>query len=103
MKSIKMFLFASLLFTLASCSNFADGTSVWGKGLWLLPWITGVGGLLFMYMAYLSSKSNSTTTDASGRKEYTGNVPIYKTGQFIFSVILLIVTIVIVASVNANK
>lgn len=95
-------------FLLASCGKYADGTSVWGGGLFIIPWVTGIGSLVCFYVAYLSSKSNSTTQVGTGGprptvKDNTGNVPITKIGWFWFGVALAVATIIIVIMVNADK
>ena len=96
--------FIACLF-LASCGKFADGTSVWGGGLWILPWITFIGTVIFGYMAYKSSKSGSTVVDKqTGRRiESNKNVPIYKTWPFLFAAILFAATIVIILMVNGDR
>lgn len=115
MKQYQFLLVASGSFLLASCGKFSDGTSVWGGGLGIIPWLTGIGAVACLVIAYLSSKSNSTTQHSSGGKnpnipgggpwteDNTGNVPFYKLGWFYFSVALAIATIIIVIMVNADK
>ncbi len=80
----------------------------WGGGLFLLPVITVIGAIIFFIQAYKASKSNSTTQVGTGTSDSrvvdnTGNVPITKTGQFWFAVVLAIATIVIIIMVNADK
>jgi len=98
----QLFVLFSLV-SLASCSTFADGTSVWGGGLFIIPWLTGLGSLFFFYKAYAASQSNSTTTTKDGRVDNTGNVPIYQIGWFWFGVVLAVVTIAVVIGVNGSR
>lgn len=105
-KNISMLL-AATLFLFTGCTDFADtpGKSVWSEGLWLLPWITGLGSAFFFYIAYKSSKSGSNRIDASGKitNEEAGNVPIYEIGQFWFGVGLAIATIFIIWNTISNR
>ena len=104
-KSIVAFLIATLFF-LTGCSQFADGGgSIWQGGLWILPTLTAIGAGIFGYQAYKGSKSGSKIIDASGAitDKEGGNVPIYKFGQFWFSVGLTVATIIIILMVNSDK
>lgn len=105
MKQFKFFAAALVVLLFASCAHYPDDPtqSVWSKGLWILPWLTGLGSIPFFYFAYQASKSNSTTNTNKGKIDNTGNVSIFKTGQFWFGVVLVIATIVIIAVVNGNK
>lgn len=99
-------LFAPLL--LASCGKFSDGTSIWQGGLWAIPTITTIGTIVFLFLAYKASQSGSKiqTKDERGvavTKYSDENVPIYKTGYFIFFIGFLIATIAIIITVNAEK
>jgi hypothetical protein len=95
--------------TLASCSSYPDGTSVWGGGLFILPILTALGSGLCFWKAYKSSTSNSRTEEETGLgkpqiiHDNTGNVPIYTLGWFWFGVILAVATIVIIIAVNSDK
>lgn len=102
---MKSFIYLLLSILLFSCGKFSDGGgSVWQQGLWVVPWLTGLGGTWFMYLAYKASKSNSTTQTKDGRIiDNTGNVPIYKLGKFYFACALYLATIIIVIMVNADK
>ena len=89
---------------LTGCAQFSDGSSVWQEGLWIIPTVTGLGALLFFYFAYRASRSNSTQQiPGRGKVDNTGNVPIYKTGFFVFSMILVLATIVIIFAVSGDK
>lgn len=108
MKKLLFFLIACV--ALMSCGHFHDEPtkSVWAGGLWVLPWLTAIGSVIFFVLAYLSSKSNSTTQRNTGSagayvEDNTGNVPIYKLGFFWFGVILAVATIIIIIWVNAEK
>lgn len=79
------------------------GTSVWGGGLWILPWLTGLGSLVFLGLAYRSSKSNSTKQTKNGTIDNTGNVPITQLGLFWFGAALALATIIILIVVNSSK
>lgn len=102
-------LIISTAFVLTGCAKFEDGTSVWADGLWIIPTLTSIGAIIFGVAAYRGSKSNSTTRipGAPGQPDQiidnTGNVPIYKFGQFWFSVALVVATIVIVLMVTIGK
>ncbi len=99
-------LIISAALILTGCAKFDDGTSVWADGLWIVPTLTAIGSLIFGISAYRSSKSNSTTLvpGPPGQPDKiidnTGNVPIYKLGQFYFFVALAVATIVIIIMVN---
>ena len=95
----------SICLSLVGCADFADtpGKSVWSEGLWILPWVTGLGSLYFFYTAYVASKSNSTIRNEKGVFDNTGNVAIYKIGRFWFGVALAIATIVIIIAVVGSK
>jgi hypothetical protein len=100
---------------LASCTDFTDtpGKSVWSEGLWILPWLTGIGSAIFFYQAYKGSKSGSivkvpdperpNVPGATIDQESDQNVPIYKFGQFYFGVVLLIVTVFIIWNTISNR
>lgn len=92
-----------LMFVLQSCGHFPDGASVWSEGTWLVPLFPFVGAVIFGVIAWRKSKSGSEQQTVHGIKSYKENVPIYKIGQFWFSVILLIATVVIIALQNASK
>jgi len=105
LKTIFAFLIACT-FMLVGCADFADtpGKSVWSEGMWIIPWLTGVGSVIFFYQAYRGSKSGSNiikegrVTDEEG-----GNVPIYKFGFFWFGVALAVATGLIILNVISEK
>jgi hypothetical protein len=99
------FLFAPFILFLLSCGKFHDtGTSVWSEGLWILPWLTGLGAAFFGYKTYKAATSGSIITHADGTTEESDeNVPFYKTGWFYFAAGLLVATIAIILSVNGDK
>jgi len=88
---------------LQSCGHFPDGTSVWAELTWLVPLFPFIGAVIFGIVAYRKSKSGSEQQTPGGYKSYKANVPLYKIGQFWFSVVLLIATAVIIAVQNAAK
>jgi hypothetical protein len=101
MKQLFILFIAIAWFGLLSCAHFHDSNvSVWAGGLWILPWLTGIGAIICYVLAYFSSKSNSTTQTKHGTIDNTGNVPITKLGLFWFGVILTVATIIIVYVVN---
>src|SRR5688500_18365548 len=102
MKLMIVFIMACLL---TSCAQFADGTSVWGGGLWILPWLTGAAAIGLGIYGYFQSKSGSTKEDpVTGRRvESNINVPIYKSWGFLFGAGLAIATIVIILMVTGDK
>lgn len=102
----KTILFAIVSMFLMSCGHHRDGTSIWAEGGWIIPLIPAIGAVLFFISAYRSSKSGSNPYDAGGklRKDIeTGNVPMYKTWQFLFAVALTLATIGIIVWQNAEK
>lgn len=98
-KIMKKLTFLTLLCAvfLTGCADFKDtpGKSVWSEGLWLIPWLTGLGAIAFFAISYFASKSGSTAGSKS--------VPIYKIGKFWLGVALTVATIVIVVSVISGK
>lgn len=80
-----------------------------GGGLWVIPLVTLLGGLVFLYQSYKASKSGSVThaSSVTGRKasEYSDkNIPIHKTGgKFYFAVALFIATAVILLLMYSDK
>lgn len=109
MKKIKQGIFAFLavaLFMLTGCTDFADtpGKSVWSEGLWILPWITGIGSGIFGWMTYKAATSGSYVIDEKGvRHDSDENVPFYKIGWFYFAVGLFIATVFIILNVISNR
>lgn len=102
MKQLFFVLLASILLT--SCGHYADGTSVWAGGLFIIPLLTFAGGCVFTVQAYIASKSNSTKqTETQGTLDNTGNVPIYKIGRFYFGMALFLATLIIIIMINADK
>jgi amino acid permease len=65
-------------------------------GLWLIPVLLLLASGWSFYRGYLSSRSNSTTSnpDTGEITDNTGNVPIYKTPQFIYGVVLFVISII---------
>lgn len=98
-----LLLLAACCFLLPSCAHFRDGQSVWAEGLWIIPWLTGLGSVFFFYLAYRSSKSNSEIRTWAYYKDNTGNVPIWGHGFFVFFVGLLIATIAIIVIQTGEK
>jgi hypothetical protein len=103
MKSFIFLLVASMF--LMSCGHFNDGTSIWGAGLWLVPWLTGIAAVICFAAAVVSGNSNSTTQTPGGRptKDNTGNVGATKTPFFWWGVVLIIATVIVIIMVNADK
>jgi hypothetical protein len=104
LKSLSAILILSALM-LTGCAQFADGGgSVWQGGLGILPVLTFLGAAIFGYQAYKGSKSGSIKLkDGYPTGEEGGNVPIWKFGQFWFSVALLLATIFIILNVISNR
>lgn len=88
---------------LQSCGRFSDGTSVWAEWTWLVPAIPFIGFIVFGVIAFRKSKSGSDQQTTSGIVQFKKNVPIWKIGQFWFSVALLLATIGIIIAQNASK
>lgn len=97
-----LFILTIILFT--SCGHFHDDkkVSVWAEGLFLVPWILGVGAAACLIVAIVKSKSGSTKQTTSGIEQSTINVPFYKTGQFKWAVGLVIALIAVLLFVNSG-
>lgn len=110
-KSLVSFNLTGVILFLASimltgCADFADtpGKSVWSEGLWVLPWLTGLGSAIFGIKTYKAANSGSFVRDFNGVVHNSDeNVPFYKIGWFYFSVGFLIATIYIIKSVVSNR
>jgi len=101
MKLIYFFLLSVLL---TSCGKFADGTSIWAGGLWVIPTITFLASVGFFYVSWRMSRSGGKRQLPQGGYEYTSSpVPIYNIGRFWFGVGLLIATIGIIVWQNLEK
>jgi hypothetical protein len=96
MKPFILLLIASLF--LVSCNS-----PMYHQGGWIIPWITGIGAIICFAIAFLASRSNSTTEIDGRVYDNTGNVPIYKIPFFWFGVVLTIATILINISYAADK
>lgn len=71
--------------------------SAFGGGLWIIPVGLFLAAAWSAYRGYRSSKSGSTYQDKSGRQiESSDNVPFYKTGGGVFSIILTLALIVVI-------
>lgn len=94
---MKVFLFltAMSLFFLTGCADFADtpGKSVWSEGLWILPWVTGLGAAACLYKfgsAYAAHKNYE------GKKKLSY-------GWAYFAGALIVATIVIIWKVVGER
>lgn len=76
--------------------------SVFGGGLWIIPIGLFLGAAYSAYRGYRSSKSGSTYQNPDGTTSSSNiNVPFYKTGGGVFSIILTLALIaVIILMVN---
>lgn len=75
-----------------------------GGGLWIIPLLTLGGAAVFGYLGYKSSKSGSTVQNRDGSiTESKENVPFYKTGFGVFSILLVIATIVILIMMYSDR
>lgn len=102
---MKIFVFFFLcMLALTGCSTYHDEpiVSVWSAGNWLLFWVPFLGSLPFFYFAWLASKSQSKQQSYTGTSYYKKNVPIYKTGQFWFGAVLVLVSIGVIIFFNSN-
>lgn len=103
-----LILFAIIAFTLTSCGHFPDGGSVWQQGLWLLPIITSLGALIFLYRGWQVHQSGTKIQKpkgAGGGFEYDPNnkTPLLQIGFILFGLALIVATIVIIIMVNSDK
>lgn len=109
MKKSLLLIASMFLFLLTGCTHYADGTSVWSGGLFILPLLTVIGAAIFGYQAYKAHNSGFTQQvkdfNAEGKLigvrtvEGDEKIPYYKIGQFWFSVALVVATIIIVVKV----
>lgn len=97
MKKTILILLGSIF--LMSCGHYADGTSVYAGGLFIVPLLGAIGAVLFFRAAYLSSKSGSNINPGGEG----GNVSIFKHPLFWFSVVCAVATIVWIIMINADK
>ena len=94
---------------MAGCGKFADGTSVWAAGLWVLPCITALATLFFANKVYVSWREGGKKgyfTDAKGKVSWTEDnerFPIYEASYFYFTVFCFLSTIAIIVWVNFEK
>lgn len=100
---MKNLLFILTVILLTGCGHFPDGTSVWGGGLGIIPFILFGGSAWFFYTAWRKSKSGSEQQTPSGWKSYEENVKIHKIGQFWFGVALFLAGAGVVIAVNLAK
>lgn len=104
MKTVIFFLMACICLT--GCVDFKDtpGKSVWSEGMWIIPWLTGLGSLTFFIISFIASRSGWTKQDKEkGITSGNEKIPIYKVGKFWFGVILAVATVVIIiAQISAR-
>lgn len=76
-----------------------------GGGLWIIPSLTLIGALIFLYQAYKASKSGSIVQPDSTKPAYESdeNVPIYKVPRFYFAAALFIITVVIFLMMRSDR
>jgi hypothetical protein len=80
-------MFAIVLLT--GCANFHDepGKSVWSEGMWIIPWITGIAGAIWLYQWY---KDYAAYKKYPGAKKYKGF------GKLFLGSVATVATIVII-------
>jgi len=101
---MKLFYFFLLSVILTSCGKFSDGTSIWSDGLWVIPTITFLASVGFLYTSWRMSRSGGKRQLPQGGWEYTSEpVSVFKIGRFWFGVGLLIATIIIIIVQNWEK
>lgn len=85
------FLSIACMLLLESCNGkFKDGTSVFAGGLWLVPTVAIVGGIIFILIAIVSHNSGSNLIDAGATtNKEGGKVPLKKMAKFWGGVILV--------------
>lgn len=103
MKKINAILMLFVSVLLISCGKFADGTSVWAGGVWILPVGLFCASVYFLFIAYTKSKSGSEQQTKTGYSYSDENVPIYKIGQFYFAVAFFVAAIVVIILQNSEK
>lgn len=102
-KTTVLILLPLLALGFSGCGKFPDGTSVWGGGLGVIPFVLFGGSAWFFYTAWRKSKSGSEQQTPTGYIFYKDNVAIYKIGQFWFGVALAVAGIAVVIAVNWAK
>lgn len=109
MKKLIQFLLVVLVSLLAmSCGKFADGTSVWQGGLWIIPVVLFLASIYSFYRAIAQWQSGSSYwgKDSKGvakRIESKEKVSFLSIGATWFGIIFLIGLIGCVILVNADK
>lgn len=101
-----MFLLSTMF--LISCSHYANdpSTSVWSKGLWIIPVLIGIGFFVYAIKAYRAYNSGTVEGGGSGKgptHDVSGRPPMYKNGAFWFAVILFVAFWVVVYVVNHGR
>lgn len=90
-----------------SCGKFSDGTSIWKEGGWIVPALTFVAGLIFLFFgikAWLSGSSQYQKVDGVDRLVHSDKrVPFFSVGQVLFAIAFFIATIVIIIVQNLEK
>lgn len=102
MKTIKFLLAFLFIITLASCGKHSDGTSVWAGMLWILPFITTAATFYFGYKLLKSYQSGSFIITKTGER-IDSDKKIIDKGWLFFTAFCLVLTIVIIILVNADK
>lgn len=101
---MRLFIFLCMATLLSSCGKFADGTSVWGGGLFALPWATGLAAAYFGWQTWKQYKSGSWKTDDRWKTKKDGSkMPLYQLSNFWFASGFLVLTLVIIIVQNASK
>jgi hypothetical protein len=104
MKLFKLIAFCVVCFVLQSCGKFADGTSVWQEGLWILPLLTFAGFVIFAVLAFKDWKSGSVVDDKHGNPiPSKKKLKWYNNGYAWFAIFCLVAFIGIIIWVNADK
>lgn len=103
---MKILLFALVCLTLGGCANFAGTSqSVWSDGLWILPWLTGIGAVIFLVSAIIGSKSGTEQQIRGTGTVYSDeNEPFWTSPRcWWFCGILALATIVIIIAVVSSR
>lgn len=106
MKNVNLIVAALLLFVTTSCGHYADGTSVWAGGTWILLVIGIAGTIGTGIYGYFQTKSGSERLPAGTNDPGQPNLPNMKFWQVRggqFCIILFILTIALIVVQNWNK
>lgn len=103
-KIISFLLVFCLSFVMIACGKFADGTSVWQDGMWLIPTILFLAAVYSFYRANKAYNSGGSWNWLGNKKVYSDKpANIWTIGAFWFGIIFTLVFIGVIIWQNAEK